>query len=70
MATTRGVPAEPLRRQPDERSTSAHSQATPSQADGSQATSEQLRNQVIARASASAALGCWLAGWFTSSTTP
>ena len=48
MATTRGVPAEPLRRQPDERSTSAHSQATPSQADGSQATSEQLRNQVIA----------------------
>ena len=50
MATTRGVPAEPLRRQSEERSTSARdpSQRRSSMAEGPEATSEQLRSQVIA----------------------
>jgi signal transduction histidine kinase len=49
MATTRGVPAEPARRQPESGSTSAGSGATPIVlSEAREATIEQLRNQVIA----------------------
>jgi signal transduction histidine kinase len=49
MATTRGVPAEPARRQPEDGSTSARDRSTPiGLAEVPEPTSEQLRNQVIA----------------------
>ena len=49
MATTRGVPAEPARRQSEERSTSARARATPVVlAEDPESTIEQLRKQVIA----------------------
>jgi signal transduction histidine kinase len=49
MATTRGVPAEPARRQSEERSTSARARATPVVLEEDpEFTIEQLRTQVIA----------------------
>ena len=49
MATTRGVPAEPARRQPEEGSASARDRSTPiGSAAAPEPTSEQLRKQIIA----------------------